>query len=263
MNQIPDLFYEFLPALHVPENFWTAGTEKQRCLYLATCTEEEFLYATDAFETILGYSSELLYKDGLKWWFSLIHPEDIGPMLNNIFQHCFLTPVSDRLNNPFLLTFRMKHADQRWIWIQETKCIVAVTAEGKNHFILGRFEEMSVDAITDERAMSRILHEEGASNSLLKAALPILTGNAKIKNTMLAFHQQFTPAPGTPMPTKREREILHLIGEGLSTKQIAHKLHVTVNTVETHRRHLLGKMKVKNSMELVRQTSNAFWSKAI
>ena len=65
------------------------------------------------------------------------------------------------------------------------------------------------------------------------------------------------------MPTKREKEVLHLIGEGYSTKQIADKLNISINTVETHRRHLLEKIQVKNSMELIKQTSNAHWLRAM
>lgn len=55
--------------------------------------------------------------------------------------------------------------------------------------------------------------------------------------------------------TKREIEVLTLIGEGFSSKQIAGKLFISINTVETHRRHLLEKMQVKNSMQLIRQTA--------
>jgi DNA-binding CsgD family transcriptional regulator len=54
-----------------------------------------------------------------------------------------------------------------------------------------------------------------------------------------------------------------LIGEGYSTKQMADKLNISINTVETHRRHLLGKIQVKNSMELIKQTANLSWSAAI
>jgi DNA-binding NarL/FixJ family response regulator len=59
--------------------------------------------------------------------------------------------------------------------------------------------------------------------------------------------------------TKREVEVLTLIGEGFSSKQIAGKLFISINTVETHRRHLLEKMEVKNSMELIRQATPALW----
>ncbi len=263
MNKIPDLFFNFFPALRVPDNFWTGENEKKKCLYIATCTEDAFLYATDEFGAILGYSSELLYKGGLQWWFSLIHPEDLQPMLNSIFHHCFLTPVRNRLNKPFTLAYRILHAGNRWIWLQETKCIVAVTDEGNNKIIVGRFEEMNAGIKLDENEMSRLLHENRDNNTMVKAALPILKGKMNENKDMLNFHKPSGPPSGTMMPTKREREILHLIGEGLSTKQIAGQLHISVNTVETHRRHLLEKVKVKNSMELIKQTSHFFWAKSI
>ena len=59
--------------------------------------------------------------------------------------------------------------------------------------------------------------------------------------------------------TKREKEILYLIGAGLSTKQIAGQLFISINTVQTHRSNLLKKLQVKNSMELIREVSRAFW----
>jgi PAS domain S-box-containing protein len=248
MNKIPDLFFDFFPELSLPDGFWTAENEGECCMYIATCTEDEFLYATDSFEFILGYSTERLYNAGLKWWFSLIHPEDLQPMLNIIFQHCFMTPVAKRLHKPFTLRYRIKHAEGHWIWLSEVKCIVAVTEEGKNHFVVGRFEEVCEDKVHSEYELKRLMQDYGGSNSMLKAAIPILTGKVE---------------DGHSAPTKREKEILHLIGEGLSTKQMAEKLHISVNTVETHRRHLLEKLKVKNSMELIKQTSNAIWMKAI
>lgn len=52
--------------------------------------------------------------------------------------------------------------------------------------------------------------------------------------------------------TKREGEVLKLIAEGLSTPQIALKLHIANSTVETHRRNLIEKLNVSNSKTLIR-----------
>ncbi len=52
--------------------------------------------------------------------------------------------------------------------------------------------------------------------------------------------------------TPREQEILSLISEGKSTKDIAQQLHISTRTVETHRSNLLSKTGVKNSAGLVR-----------
>jgi two-component system response regulator DegU len=52
--------------------------------------------------------------------------------------------------------------------------------------------------------------------------------------------------------TKREKEILKLISDGLSNKEIATKLFVSTRTVDTHRYNLMQKLGVKNGAELVR-----------
>ncbi len=52
--------------------------------------------------------------------------------------------------------------------------------------------------------------------------------------------------------TAREREVVQLIAEGLSTKQIADRLHLSVKTVGTHREHILAKLKLTGTAELTR-----------
>ena len=52
--------------------------------------------------------------------------------------------------------------------------------------------------------------------------------------------------------TAREREVLHLIAEGLTTKEIARKLDISVKTAENHRGRVLDKLDVRNTAELVR-----------
>jgi DNA-binding NarL/FixJ family response regulator len=44
--------------------------------------------------------------------------------------------------------------------------------------------------------------------------------------------------------TDREREVLQLLAEGKSTKQIAIKLHISAKTVETHRRQIMNKLDI-------------------
>lgn len=52
--------------------------------------------------------------------------------------------------------------------------------------------------------------------------------------------------------TDREREVLQLIAEGKTNKEIAAALSLSVNTVETHRKHLMEKLDLHNTAELVR-----------
>ena len=52
--------------------------------------------------------------------------------------------------------------------------------------------------------------------------------------------------------TDREREVLQLMAEGKSTKQIALKLHISVKTVETHRRQIMNKLNIHTIAELTK-----------
>ncbi len=52
--------------------------------------------------------------------------------------------------------------------------------------------------------------------------------------------------------TDREREVLQLIAEGRSTKQIALKLHISAKTVETHRRQIMNKLDLHTVAELTK-----------
>ena len=56
-----------------------------------------------------------------------------------------------------------------------------------------------------------------------------------------------------PDLTKREKEVLSLISEEFTTQEISKKLYISTNTVETHRKNLMNKFQVRNSVGLVKK----------
>jgi DNA-binding NarL/FixJ family response regulator len=58
-----------------------------------------------------------------------------------------------------------------------------------------------------------------------------------------------------PMITRREKEILQLIAEGLTSSEIGKKLFISTTTVDTHRKHLLEKFKVNNTAILIKNAT--------
>ena len=70
--------------------------------------------------------------------------------------------------------------------------------------------------------------------------------------------------PGDPIPrdrrlTSREREVLLLIAEGYTSREIAGRLQISPKTVETFRAILLGKSRAKNSVQLVLKAQALGW----
>jgi DNA-binding NarL/FixJ family response regulator len=51
--------------------------------------------------------------------------------------------------------------------------------------------------------------------------------------------------------TDREKEVLHLLAEGRSNKEVATVLDVGLSTVETHRSNLMQKLNLHNTAEIV------------
>jgi len=52
--------------------------------------------------------------------------------------------------------------------------------------------------------------------------------------------------------TSRQREILQLIAEGYTTKEIAKRLNISINTVEAHRTQIMEQLDIHNIAGLVR-----------
>jgi DNA-binding NarL/FixJ family response regulator len=57
------------------------------------------------------------------------------------------------------------------------------------------------------------------------------------------------PAPQGPALTPREREVLHLLAEGLQNREIARRLVISPKTVSTHIAHIYEKLGVRSRVE--------------
>jgi DNA-binding CsgD family transcriptional regulator len=252
MIQIPGELSGLIEHLNFPKYFFNHHAGETSCMYLASCSEDQLLYMHESFYEISGYAPEKIFEEGIHWWFSLIHPEDINRTLHSIFQHCFFKPADKRLNKIFSLLYRIKHANKNWVWVSEMKCVISLTDEGKNNLILGTLEDVSESKKKEDDQVRELFRAEGKTNPVIRAAIQLIDAG----QTGFSFNlKDDLQQKGI---TKREKEILYLIGEGYSTKQIADKLFISIYTVETHRRNLLEKMQVKNSMQLVKLTANSF-----
>jgi DNA-binding NarL/FixJ family response regulator len=71
----------------------------------------------------------------------------------------------------------------------------------------------------------------------------------------MAFHKYFKRQAARNYPrldlTDREKEIARLIAEGLTSKQVARQLFISIETVKTHRRRMLQKNNISNFPHLV------------
>jgi DNA-binding NarL/FixJ family response regulator len=67
-----------------------------------------------------------------------------------------------------------------------------------------------------------------------------------------AYVRQLTAAGAPTTLTRREREVLQLLAEGGSTANIAAGLHLSVKTIETHRKRIMDKLDLRSIAELTK-----------
>jgi DNA-binding NarL/FixJ family response regulator len=80
------------------------------------------------------------------------------------------------------------------------------------------------------------------------------TRNRRRKRTTMPRASRTGQLSGMPSPvTPRQRQVLSLIVQGLTNREIAKELGVSVRTVEVHRFDLMHRLEVRNVAQLIRQ----------
>jgi NarL family two-component system response regulator LiaR len=119
-------------------------------------------------------------------------------------------------------------------------------------------ERLLVEAV--EAGASGFLGKEEAAEEVLAAAKAAADGEVLIDPTILTrlLHQVAIEREARSSAhallndlTDREREILQLLAEGLRNDDIAGKLFISPQTVQTHVRNILGKLRVHSKLEAV------------
>jgi DNA-binding CsgD family transcriptional regulator len=247
----------------VPNTFFMSDENKNPfCVFMISCLgADRFLYLDDNFFELTGYTNEQFRKGGMDFWFPLINPKDMQQVSARIIEsHKAMVHYSagDAYPAPLVLEYRFKHPVKGWVGLRDTRYLVSFTEEKVIDQVLCRFDRLVTDS--DEWGeLDDWVRKEKSCTRLLEVAMV----HERSKSKTSIEPGKATSIPDNPswvtLLTRREKEILHLISDGLSTKMIADRCHISIHTVETHRRHLLEKIQVRNSMELVKEASKVYW----
>jgi DNA-binding NarL/FixJ family response regulator len=98
--------------------------------------------------------------------------------------------------------------------------------------------------------------KRSAASELLEAIRTVMSGKMYISPEVLGDfvecqNGQVTGKAGLAKLTEREREVLQLLAEGSTVKEVAAKLCLSVPTIHTHRQHIMQKLNARNIADLV------------
>lgn len=120
-------------------------------------------------------------------------------------------------------------------------------------------EKVYAERVLRAGARGYIMKSEGGEK-LLDAIRQVLQGRVYLSEKMSADFLNFlTQRPSHASDnrpgalTDREFEVFQLIGQGLATREIGQRLHLSVKTIETHRLHIREKLGLRNGPALIQR----------
>ncbi len=133
--------------------------------------------------------------------------------------------------------------------IEATREITAHLPKVKVLCLSMHSEERFVAAVLEGGASGYLL-KECALEELLRAVRAVMANQTYLSPAITGTvmegykaHRSGHPSPFSLL-TGREREILQLLAEGHSTKDIAARLHLSVKTIDTHRHRIMDKLNI-------------------
>lgn len=139
------------------------------------------------------------------------------------------------------------------------KKIIDKNPEANILLLADKTDQKTLNEFLDSGAFG-LIHKSAHHLELLDAAQKVAKGERflgkQFSKMMTEEYKRLARKKKNPDPiksiTNREREILGLLTEGLTSMEIANKLYISPRTVEKHRTNLLKKLDLKNTAALVR-----------
>ncbi len=224
LAEIEEIFYPQLKhetpfLIKISEILRTGERSKNLMVVLYLIEKDQFLFCSDSFRNIVGNDSVRMIREGWDLWFSII---DEGES----------SGIRDSLTSFFTVPYIFKPLSLRY-------------------------------HITDFYGTKRCLQHEIRIYKLEKCALAAnylidISDKERIEHCFARnpdISQINVLKKGTCCISSREKEVLQLIGEGYSSKQIADILYISNHTAISHRKNLIEKFQVKNTAQLIKKAS--------
>jgi len=196
--------------------------------------ETKVFIVDDHYMVIEGFRSLLEHEKGIEWMGHAMNAESCMAFLNN--------------RQPDVIFMDINLPDKSGIdlckEVNEKYPSIAIVG-------LSTFNQQSFITKMMEHGASGYVLKNATKEELLFAIQTVVRGHTFLSHeaAMIIDKKEINDSP---VLTRREKEVLELIADGLTTQEIADKLFISAATVETHRKNLLLKLEAKNVAAMVK-----------
>lgn len=205
---------------------------ENRAISLYDINRKKFLLKVDRHAELLGYKDTgKTGIDNVDRYHMMLHPDDLDCLYDSeIRMYNFLRPLSGNEKKDYKLVYdyRVKSKSGRYIRFLHQLSLFELD-RNFNSWIMMIISDVISMYPSDEKPRHFLINMKTGKISLFN-------GETGTRPYLL---------------TKREKEIMELVSQGLDSSRIAEKLCISICTVNNHRQHVLQKTSTRNMTQAV------------
>jgi len=209
-------------------------------LYVVDYAQRRHVGLSGQTKSMVGYDPREVMDNGIEFVIDLFQKDDFKIYNESIFSHIaeFLktTPHDQHAAYVFSFNYRVKKPDGKLVQLFQEGCYITDPKTNLPLYSIG----MAMDVTPIKKDSSIVL-------SIDKKI--IQNGSVQFTNVHTDYYY---PDPDESRLSRREREILGRLADGLSSKEIAARFHLSESTIVNHRKNMLKKTNTKNVADLIR-----------
>ena len=206
-------------------------------IYLLDYTTGKYVFVSSHCDAHLLFFAKKMLEGGLDFVIENYHPEDFKLFNEEIFSDRLSMikdiPIQQHKDLIFSLNFRIKNGKGEFVNLLQRSSFIQSDEDGNPLLSMGVIT--NINHFKAENPVIQLLEKVDA-----------VTGITALVQKNTYFHRE-----EDKIFSKREREILPYVADGLTSKQIAEKLFIIEHTVINHKRNMQDRSDTQNSAGLI------------
>lgn len=207
---------------------------------ITNTVHQNFEYISKNFTACTGLPIDKMISGGMDYFWSLFHPEDIKHWLKSLtdLMTFTMTELDDtqRKRMSYTWNYRIKVKDDRYVNIIQNTTPLQFDDTNKPIIGMAHYTVLDGNLKMDICSTAKYLNENNEYETLFYK-------NQSTSNTL-------------DIISNRERDIIRLLITKKTSVEIAKSLHISIHTVNTHRRNILKKLHIDSTFELMSYFKN-------
>ena len=222
------------------------NSRKDAVWYMTDVPTGKNFYTSESVKEVIGWEASHFNLGGYGFFFSIMHPDDHADYRDRHLEWILLNnklgPIFEHV--PFSKTVRLKGMNGKYKFFHVEANVLDHTTKGKVKTEFGSFQKLNRDA-GEERLQGMPVNHIRMIDGKVFVEVDYL-------KDLKRQHTQSKSIDAFKVLTTREKEVMQLIAETLSSKAISDKLDLSIHTVNLHRKQIMKKLRAKNLAELIK-----------